>query len=302
MQFTDKRFDWESLRVFLAVARSNSIRAGARALGIGHSTASRRIAELEADLGSALFEKVENGLALTDAGEKVLEHTERVEGEMFDLERSVMGSDSKLAGLIRLTLPPPLAYGPLMEDIVVFGELYPDIDLEIVTSYAVSDLSRRDADVAIRFMEKPDDWLFGRKLPAFRDAVYASSEYIVKNSFTGNEPSARWIGWPGDPDRPDWIKTMPFPKCAVRWRIGDVNAQAAAARAGLGMALLPCSVGDLDLGLARVPPAEIVLERTAWVLTHPDLKTTERVRLFTRYLVKCIEIQIDVFQGTGEPG
>lgn len=297
MQFTDKRFDWESLRVFLAVARNNSIRAGARALGIGHSTASRRIQALEVDLGGKLFESVEQGLALTETGERVLEHVERVEGELFDLERSVIGRDAQPAGLIRLTLPPPLAYGPLMTDIVAFNGLYPDIKLEIVTSYTVSDLNRRDADVAIRFMEKPEDWLLGRRLPTFKDAIYASPDYVNAHSFEGKHPTAHWIGWPGDNECPSWIKSMPHPNCSVKWTIGDINAQAAAARAGLGMALLPCWVGDLDSGLIRVPPGEIAYERTAWILTHPDLKTTERVRLFTRYMMERVTRHKDVFQG-----
>ncbi len=297
MYFADKRFDWESLRVFLAVARNNSIRAGARALGIGHSTASRRIQALEEDLGSKLFESVDNGLALTETGGRVLEHVERVEGELYDMERTVIGRDAKPAGLIRLTLPPPMAYGPLMADIVAFGDLYPDIKLEIITSYAISDLNRRDADVAIRFMEKPEDWLLGRRLPTFKDAIYASPEYIETHDFEGKTPTARWIGWPGDDENPVWIKSMPHPTCPVKWTIGDVNAQAAAARAGLGMALLPCLVGDLDGELKRVPPGKIAHERTAWILTHPDLKTTERVRLFTRYLMEQIVAHKDAIQG-----
>ncbi len=297
MQFPDKRFDWESVRVFLAIARAGTIRSAARDLGVGHTTIGRRLAELEEDLGVRLFEKLPNGLALTAAGEQALAHAERVESEMFDLERHVMGRDAEPAGQVRLTLPPPMAYGPLMHDIVAFGNLYPKIDVELVVSYAVSDMSRRNADIAVRFTDAPDDWLVGRRLPVFRDSVYATQDYIAANTFDGREATAKWIGWTGDSESPSWIRSTPFPDCSVRWRIGDVTAQAAAARAGLGMCLLPCWVGDLDPELKRVPPAEAFLSREAWILTHPDLRTSERVRLFQRYLVDAIVKHAAVFQG-----
>ncbi|WP_415919016.1 LysR family transcriptional regulator [Tateyamaria sp. SN6-1] len=297
MRFAEKRFDWESLRVFLAVARASSLRGGARSLGVGHSTVSRRLAELEADLGTKLFEKISHGLALTEVGERVLQHVEEVETEMFSLERSVMGRDSEPAGQVRLTLPPALAYSPLMTDLAAFAKLYPKIEVEIVTSYGMSDMSRRDADVAIRFTENPDDWLFGRRLPEFHDAVYATPDYIASHSFEGTTPTARWLGWTGDDTHPTWVKSMPHPNCPVHWRMGDITAQATAAREGLGMALLPCLVGDLDPVLERVPPGEIAYKRTAWVLTHPDLKSSERVRVFTRYLVERIAARRSVIQG-----
>ena len=298
MRFPGKRFDWESLRVFLAVARCRSMRAGAKSLGVGPSTVSRRIGELEADLGVRLFEAVPGGLALTELGERALAHVERIESGTFDLERDVIGQDAALAGSVRLTLPPPLAYGPLMEDIVHFGDRYPDIDVELVASYDLIDLSRREADIAIRFTDEPEDWLVGRRLPPFRDAVYATPNYIATHTFDGPEPSARWIGWTGDDARPTWVRSMPFPSCMVRWQISDVVAQAAAARAGLGMCLLPCSVGDSDDALVRVGSSEPVLERPAWILTHPDLRTTERVRLFVRYLVDALQRRADHYGGT----
>ncbi|MEM8796068.1 MAG: LysR family transcriptional regulator [Pseudomonadota bacterium] len=297
MQYPDKRFDWESMRVFLAVARTGSVRSAAKKLGVGHSTISRRISGLEADLGVRLFEKVPGGLALTEVGERVLGHAERVEAEMFDLERQVMGRDTAPAGRVRLTLPPPMAYGPLMTDLVRFADAYPEIDVEIVVTYAVSDLTRRDADIAVRFLDEPEGWLVGRRLPIFRDAIYATPDYISMHTLDGVNPTARYIGWTGDEDHPAWVRGMPHPDCPIRWRIGDVTAQAAAARAGLGMCLLPCWVGDLDDALVRVPPGNTVYERQAWVLTHPDLRTTERVRLFVRYLLQCFEQHRPTLQG-----
>ncbi len=294
-----REFQWNDLKVFLALYRARSIRQAALTLNVSHSTILRRIEALEADLDARLFDRTPDGFVLTSVGEHVLEHAERVETEMLTMSRQVFGQNSALAGAVRLTMPPPLAQHLLMPHLAEFQALYPLIELQIISSYDYSNLSRRDADIAIRFSAAPDDHLVGRRLPDFADAIYATPEYIAAHAFTGPDATARWLGWQGDGRHPAWRRNTPFPNCEAHLQVGDVLAQQAAARAGLGMAILPCWLADRDPHLKRVPPAAVLQTRPGWVLTHPDLRTTERVRTTVRFIVDALQTHQDLISGAG---
>lgn len=281
--------DWGQLRIFLAVHRGRSVRAAADLLRISHSTVSRRLAELESDLGARLFDRGPDGFVLTDVGRAALPSAERAETEILRLQREVFGQDTRLSGTVRVTMSPIFAQRLIIPHLAEFAALYPDIRLEIVSTYALSDLSRRDADIAIRFQEKPDPYLFGRRLPRFADAVYATPEYIAAHRFEGEAPTASWIGWGDGEDMPKWVGNTPFPKCSVWHDCPDPLAQVEAAKAGLGMAILPCFVGDHEPGLERVLGKPPYQDRQGWVLTHPKLKETERVRLCVRFISEAVE-------------
>ncbi len=282
------RFDWDDLRVFLAIYRQQTVRSAAKTLGVSHSTTFRRIANLETKLGARLFDRTPEGFILTAAGERALEHAERIEGDVIGLERDVFGQDTRLAGPIRITLPPPIAQFLVMPHLVEFGRLYPEIEIEMESTYAFTDLSRRDADIAIRVSRAPDDYLVGRRLPDMAEAVYATPEYVARHTFTGDDPTARWIGWRDKEKVPNWIKKSNYPRCQTHWRLPNMLVQLEAAKAGLGMGIVSCFIGDMEPTLMRVPPGELYQSMPGWVLTHPDLRTTERVRVCVRFLVEAI--------------
>lgn len=289
--------NWDDLKIFLALARGGSVRVAAQSLGISHSTVARRIEGFEKALGVRLFDRLPDGYMLTALGEQMVDRAERAESEVQGLEREVLGQDAKLAGRIRVTMPAPLASDLLMPDLVRFGRLYPDIELDLAISSDIFDLSRREADVAIRFVEKPAEHLVGRRLPPFRDAAFAAPQYIDANSFTGDHPTGRWIGWQDETEFPKWVRDSDCPKCKTRWLVPEVMTQLAAARAGLGIAHLPCFLGDQDQGLRRVPPGRTKPARPGWVLTHPALRTTERVRVFVQFIVAAINAHADLVGG-----
>lgn len=290
--------EWSDVGIFLAVCRGRSVRSAARLLDVSHSTVSRRLGAMEKALGARLFDRRPEGYFLTAAGERILPHAERVESEITALKTGVFGLDTELAGPVRITMPPILAQCLLMPHLARFSDLYPDIGLEIISSYALSDMSRRNADIAVRFQEAPDGFLFGRRLPAFGDSIYATRAYIEAHSFTGENPSATWLGWGDGEDRPAWTADMPFPAMRVGHDCPDPLAQREAARAGLGAAILPCFIGDPDPDLIRVPGVDAFKSRPGWVLTHPDLKTTERVRTCVRFLVAAVESHTGLVTGT----
>jgi DNA-binding transcriptional LysR family regulator len=292
--------DWDDLRIFLALFRGQSVRAASALLGISHSTVSRRLNGLETKLDSKLFIRRADGLIATETSEAILDRAERVEREVLSLEREVSGRDSKLSGPIRLTAPPPLVHSLLAPHIAEFADFHPGIQIEMVASYDVADLAKRNADVAIRFQEKPDAFLVGRRLPEFRNAVYATPEYIAKHSFTGPKPTARWIGWGESKIQPKWKNATELSKCKIGHLASDPVGQLAAAAAGLGMSYSLCFLGDCIPELVRVQPNNTYPERPAWVLTHPDLITSERVRIFMRFIVKALSLHQTDLSGTQE--
>src|SRR6202000_3029391 len=142
--------DWDDVRFFLAVARGGSVRPAAERLGVNHSTVLRRIAQLEDRLGAHMFEKMPSGYRLTEAGEEVLELARQMEVSSHQLETRILGRDQSVRGLLRVTLAPTLATHLLMPDFADFARLHPDVEMEILSSGELANLTNREADVAIR--------------------------------------------------------------------------------------------------------------------------------------------------------
>jgi len=280
-----KGFEWDDLRVFLAVQRGQSVRAAAARLDISHSTVSRRLANMETDLGTKLFVRTPSGLVATEIGVSIVARAERIESEVLGLEREIAGSATGLAGPIRISMPPLLAHHLIMPHIAEFTRMYPKIEVEIIAGYEIADLSRQHADIAIRFQAQPDDSLVGRRLPDFANSVYATPHYLATHSITGPAPTARWVGWGNSPMQPDWQQVKALKRCKIGHIASDPMTQLAAVRENLGMGYLLCLLGDQAPDLVRVLPAKTYKERPGWVLTHPDLITSERVRICVRFLV-----------------
>ena len=297
---------WDDLRLFLAVARSGSARAAGAELGLSHSTVARRIEECEARLGATLFDRIASGYAITVTGERLVEHAEAMERTALEAERLAAGGDGRLEGDVRLTLPLSLACGPLMDDLVGFARAYPAIDLELETSDALLDIDRREADVAIRFQrlgEAPPEHLIGRHVGLSCNAAYASEAYLASHALApaGDAPEARWLGWGEGVRRPPWIGATAYPELLSRHRLDDPLLQLHAARAGAGLALIPCMLGDPEPGLVRVPGAEPVALFDVWILSHPGLRDMARLRAARDWLVAALEAKAPLLRGNPPP-
>lgn len=273
------RLDWEDLKVFVALARGGSMRAAGSELGIHASTVARRLEQLEKKLGTRLFDRGGLALTLTSSGEELRAYASRVEREIEGLELHLFGRDDRMAGPLRLSLPDVVATPFLLEDVARFAAQYPDIAIELLPSYEVVDLARRQADVAIRVTTTPPEHLVGRKLASFALSVYASPTYLETHDPVNAPEKCAWLGWGPDTVIDDRVQAW-FPGVPVKTLVRNVPLQASAARAGLGMAILPCGVGDVDRGLVRVPPARAIRGGDLWVLTHPELRSAARIRAF----------------------
>jgi DNA-binding transcriptional LysR family regulator len=290
--------DWDDIRYFLAVARGGSVRAAAGRLGVNHSTVLRRIAQLEERLAAHMFEKLPSGYRLTAAGEEVLELANQMEASSHQLETRVFGRDQGVRGLLRVTLAPPLAAHLLMSDFADFARLHPDIEMEIVSSGELANLTNREADVAIRVVYDRKTLplnLHGLKGPELFGGVYMSRDRL-----------AAWRAGAPDPIRwivisvhgiPDWVREGEVPATGVPFKTTDGEAQIVAVRQGVGMTTLPCFVGDADPLLARVPGTGLHMDGTLWLLTQGEARKTKRVRLFTEFISRRLAAYAPLLAG-----
>ncbi|MGI4950780.1 MAG: LysR family transcriptional regulator [Janthinobacterium lividum] len=290
--------DWDNVRYFLAVARGGSVRAAAGQLGVNHSTVLRRVAQLEEHLGAHMFEKLPSGYHLTEAGEEVLELANQMEASSHQLETRVFGRDQGVRGLLRVTLTPPLATHLLMPDFVDFARLHPDIEMDVLSSGELANLTNREADVAIRVVYDRKTLplnLHGLKGPELFGGVYLSRDRLD-----------RWRAGAPDPIRwivisihgiPDWASEGEIRTAGVPFRTTDAGAQVAAVRQGLGMTALPCFIGDADPLLVRVPGSDVHLYGTVWLLTQGETRKTKRVQLFTEFLSRRLAAHAPLLAG-----
>ena len=239
--------DWDDVRYFLAVARGGSVRAAAERLAVNHSTVLRRIAQLEERLGAHMFDKLPSGYRLTAAGEEVLELAKQMEASSHQLETRVFGRDQSVRGLLRVTLAPPLATHLLMPDFADFARLHPEIEMDIMSSGELANLTKREADVAIRVVYDRKTLplnLHGVKGPELFGAVYMSRDRLTAWRAGAPEP-IRWIVI-SIHGIPDWASEGEVRTTGVPFRTTDAEAQIVAVRQGLGITTLPCFVGDAD--------------------------------------------------------
>lgn len=277
--------DWDDVRYFLAVARGGSVRAAAERLGVNHSTVLRRIAQLEERLGVHMFEKLPAGYRLTAAGEEVLEFADQMEVSSNQLETRVFGRDQSVRGLLRVTLTPILATHLLIPDFADFARLHPDIEMEILSSGELANLTNREADVAIRVVYDRQTLplnLHGLKGPELFGAVYIARDRLAAWRADASDP-IRWIVI-STHGIPEWASEGEVCTTGVPFRVTDAAAEIVAVRRGLGITTLPCFVGDADPLLVRVPGTEIHMYGTLWLLTQGETRKTKRVRLFTEFV------------------
>lgn len=282
------------LRTLLAIAREGSLAGAARRLKVNHSTVFRRLGAIEARLETRLFERQDGSYVTTAAGEDLLRTAERVEAEVEGLERRLSGRDLRLTGSLRLTAPDDLAEVMVMPALVEFRARYPDITVELVIDNRMLNLTRREADVALRPTRQPPETLAGRRVATLASAVYTAAG---THSAAAGAPS--WIAWEegaGPPAAAAWLAARVEGQ-AIGYRSNSLLNQASAVRAGLGRAVLPCFLGDSDAGLRRVAPPPPELTTELWLLTHPDLQRTARIRALLDLLYDALRQQRALFEG-----
>jgi len=296
-------FNWDDLRYFVAVARHQSTLAAARTLGVNQSTVQRRLTELERRAGQQFFKRLPTGYRLTEAGEALLPYAQQVERAILALEQKVEAAKRDIVGVIRLTCPEPLVPGITKSAILDrFHALHPGLRVEFVMSDKFLDLSKGDADIALRSGDTVDNELIGRKIADSLWAVYASRKYIARH---GQPVSIEAIE---SHDLVDFDETMPNHRAAQWLRKVAPNGRVVArnnsvlglfysVKAGVGIAPLPTVIADADPELVRVLGPIPELTRIWRILTTQELRRTPRVSAFFDFIVEEIEALLPILTG-----
>jgi DNA-binding transcriptional LysR family regulator len=287
--------EWSDLKYFLCVAKTGTLAGAARAMNVEATTVGRRLVALEQSLGARLFDRTPDGFVLTLAGERIVDHARRVEAEVQELERKAAGEDARLEGTVRLATSENLAVGFLSRLLAPLHERHPHIVLEMAMGSKPADLLKHEADLAVRVgpnMRPQQQTLVARKLCTLGMGVYAAESYVARHGEPrlddrleghlivtyGDElaaiPQAKWIEENGANGR-------------VVLRSNSMLAVAKSIEAGVGVGMLPCFLGDNLVATRRLNAAPLC-PTDAWLVVHPDLARTARVRAVIDFLVDAV--------------
>ena len=291
--------DWTKLPYFLAVARSGSLRAAALHLNATHATIDRNLRALEEDYGVRLFDRSRQGLTLTTAGETLIPLAEEAEEAVIAARRKLQGLDHEASGMVRLSIPTGLMGVEFPRILADFEREYPDIELQITVTNKFENLNRAEADVSLRVAYSVDEDVVGRKVLQYAGAIFASEDYLDRH-WAGAGPKGeglQWVGWGDSSPLPEWVKSSPFPKARIRYRLRSPTLVAQMVGAGMGMSYLPWFATSWVDGLRVVPGTEPYLDRSIWLLLHSDLRNTTRVRVLVEHLAKELRDMRSAFLG-----
>lgn len=283
--------EWDDLRFVLAISRAAGLYPAARSLGVNPSSVYRRLDALEEKLGVRLFERLRSGYRLTIAGEELAETGARVESQVLSIERRIQGADVRLQGSVRLGTNEPLAIHLLSRHLHEFRRLYPDVRLHLTLSNHTVDLSRRDVDIVIRITDTPPDHLVGRAIAKANVAAYASTAYLDERGRGRPLDEYDWIGYEGPLAHVRWARWIRehVPERQVVMHFDALGSVQIAAAQGVGCALMPCFVADGDPRLERLKGSFTAVESKVWVLTHPDLRKSARIRACLQFFGSRLE-------------
>jgi DNA-binding transcriptional LysR family regulator len=297
------RIDWDDLRYVLAVAEQGSLAGAARALAVNHTTVLRRINAFEEAHGVRLFERLPTGYALTAGGEQMLAAAREMSGVVAALERRLAGQDLRLEGTLRITTTDTLMGSVLPGILASFRAAHPGIRLEVSVSNLMANLTKRDADVAIRPAREAPETLIGRRVAAVASAIYAGPvlRAAVEAAAAGTNDliAFPWVA-PDDTlagsSVARWMRAH-VPEARIAVRADSLLSLRQAAAAGLGLAALPCYLGDASPSLRRAGPPVEEMATALWILTHEDLRRTARVRAFTEFAAEALGRERDLLEG-----
>jgi len=290
---------WDDFRYVKAIAEARSLGGAARALGVNHSTVFRRLGQIEHQLGSRLFERGRAGYALTPSGEEMVRLAERLGEDITSFERKVTGQDLRPSGELRITCNDMVLQHLLVDVFIGFRRAYPDIVLDVVVSNSLLNLSKRDADVAVRATYQQPETLSGRRISRIAWSVYGPQSLAGRPFDIANDVARHdWVGFADSialSRATKWLKDRGGDGRVV-YKANTLLGMANAVAGGIGLALLPCYVGEASGRLARLCPPLPEVGGELWLLTHPDLRNTARVRAFLDFCASEIAQRRDVLE------
>ncbi|MCU9951101.1 LysR family transcriptional regulator [Pseudomonas sp. PDM13] len=281
-------FDWNDIPLLLALARHGSMSAAGRSLGIDPSTMSRRLAAAEQSLQTRLFIRDTTRYHATEAGQVFLSYAERVLGDVQSMLLDTRSEASEVGGAVRLTSIDFLFSHWLVEHMPALASTYPDLQLQLLVANQSLSFTRREADFALRLARPQDDAaLVMRKVGDLGFAVYGAECHVGLTREQWCEQP--WLAYGEELDgMPEmkWLSNLaPALRCPLR--VSSVSTLVQACATGMGLALLPCLLGERH-GLRRLG-TEPELHREVWLLSHRDAGRIGRYQAVSRWLTECFE-------------
>ena len=282
--------EWDDLKYFLAVARNGSLTDAARALKTSAATVARRIGALERRLGARLFERKQTGYTLTESGEAIRLKVEDVEEAILSVEREALGRDLRPSGKVRIAASDDIGTHVISPHLANFRRRYPDISLEIVAKMDLANLTRREADVALRGQRPSQGDFVVRSAGSWPFGLYAARSYAKAHGLKpvlSDLSKAEIITWTEEHAH---VRGGPWfaqhaRGAAVALASDSARVHFAACKAGVGVAILPSELAGREGDLICLLPTERVLSVDLWAVVHRDLIRTARVRAVMDFLV-----------------
>lgn len=294
-------YDWNQLRVLLAIARSHSLSGAARELAVEHSTVGRQLAQLEKTLQTRLFDRTPEGYVPTPTGEVVLARARQIEEQALALEREVVGHDVRVSGTVRITALDACITDFILPALPALHARYPDLELVLSSEIEVADLSRRKADIAIRLLRPREPNLVVRRLADSASAIYASHEYAREHGKLKSATAIRgqcFIGFAPEysfASEEQWLQKHGDGVKVVA-RVTSQLALREAIRKSVGIGIIECYLGDRDPALVRMWHKPI-LKDNWWLVVHKDMRHAARIRAVMDFLVEEATVQSELLLG-----
>jgi DNA-binding transcriptional LysR family regulator len=290
--------DWNDLRVFLTLSREGNLTAAARRLEVSHPTIARRIKALEDSIGARLFDRLPDRFVLTAAGEELLADAQAMEQAAESIHRRSAGLSDTAHGTVRLSAGEAMT-AFLARHLLRLRRHLQCIEFELVASHMLANLSRREADLLIREQVPDLASIVTRRLGRVAYAVYGGHNLVVDDPSRAALRSMRWLGFDDDhnymPGQSWLLELLEGARPSVR--VNNWLVLCDAARAGAGLAVLPCYLGDADRALWRVGPILPEVAADQWLLVHRDLRALPRVRAVMDALVQLFRDERAAIEG-----
>ena len=290
--------NWDDMKIFLAVAEYGSLSAAARALRISQPTVGRRLRALEEQVAARLFDRLPDGFLLTAQGTALLPHAEDMARAADGVERQRASLADAAPGEVRISVAEETALF-LSERLDRLRARAPNIAVELAVSHVPVNLSRREADLLIRFCVPDYGNLIARKLGVMGHAVYGSHDYLATRNEDDLFQGHNWASWDEEHQHmpgAQWLHDR-LEGRLPEFRTDDAMAMAVAVRHGVGLGILPCFVGDTDLSLRRLTPPLPEVAPSLYVLVHPDLRRAPAVRSMMDSLIALFKEDSAILTG-----
>jgi len=289
--------DWNQIRAFLTTVEQGSLSAAARSLKLTQPTLSRQVAALERDLGVMLFERVGRSLTLTGAGKELLGSVKAMGTAAQGFSLAASGQSQSVEGLVRIAAMDVIATYILPDVFKRLQQLAPKLQIEIVASNSISDLMRREADIAIRHVEPTQPELISRQCPDFSAYLYAATSYLDRHgrptSFADVRDS-RFIGFANAGNLlPELTaRGLPLTIDNFGWQTSSAAIAWQLVREGLGIGLMGKMIADRTEGVEMILPAFSPIPAPIWLTTHRELHTSRRIRLVYQVLAEMLGLSV----------